>query len=539
MEGCSGGKIIRKSIVTVSASLICLLAYQLSAEITVDFISFEDMRPDVVPCFGMGYGTIGIDPEDNIYALWCGDCKLCKTNCNTTFGNCALFKYNPDTEERWLLGTLRETAAAAGNLGPNQYWNKTEIFMKGHTHLPYQNGRIYIGTQEFHSMAGMRSDLPDYRGGHIFAYDIASDSLMDMSVSQPKGVFIDNQGIIQLWDYAPGDLILGWTIPRGDIIMYNTKTGESNIKPGIDSEVVKANEPVREFIVTPQGQIYYNYRNGPVYKYDMNTGEDVPTEYYMENGGCSWDMWGFWNGLAMPKHSKKIYVSTYGYLYELDTETGVFTFLTWMLPESEDLHICRTWGLATSLDEKKLYWIPTNGSAAWRLYEYDIESNTVMFLKDLSYLINKNQTIRPPAFLSEVSGDNITDSKGRIYFVRHTYDNTGGSGILKIDVSERSGPAPSDETGVEYSKRDYGSYAASGRENLKITRSGSSVIVSLSAVGKFPYELYDPGGKVIAEGIIEGGKASVLADPGVSGIYILRVAGGNSVYTAKVFKTGY
>jgi len=469
--------------------------FHVYGEITVDFISFEDMRPDDVPCFGMGYGTIGIDPDDNIYAAWCGDANLCRTDRNTTFGDCALFQYNPETGERRLLGSLRETAQSVDNLGPNEYWNKTEIFMKGHTHLPYLNGKIYMGTQEFHSMAGMPTNLYDYRGGHIFAYDIANDRLEDVSVDQPKGVFIENQGIIQLWEYAPENLIMGWTIPRGDIIMYNTLTGESEIKPGIDAEVEQVNEPVREFIPTPQGRIYYMYQNGPVYEYDMESGIDRATSYTMENGGCEWDMWGFWNGLAMPDDGKKSYVSTYGYLYELDNETGEFTFLTEMLPLDEDRYICRVWGLALSLDQKKLYWIPTNGTAAWRLYEYDIESNTVVFLKDLSSLIDKNQTLRPPAALSEVSGDNITDSRGRIYFVRHTYDNSGGSGIIQIDVSERSGPAP--ETGIGRRSRvppaanDVSVSFRAGRLTVSFTSAAEGVTVG--------HRLLDAGGRVVFE----------------------------------------
>jgi hypothetical protein len=445
-----------------------------------------------------------------------------------------MFQYNPETEERRLLGTLRETAKSVDNLGPNQYWDRTEIFMKGHTHLPYLNGRIYMGTQEFHSMAGMRADLPDYRGGHIFAYDIAEDRLEDLSVDQPEGVFIENQGIIQLWDYAPEDLIMGWTIPRGDIIMYNTLTGESEIKPGINSEVEQSHEPVREFIPTPQGRIYYNYQNGPVYEYDMETGVDRATPYTMENGGCDWDMWGFWNGLAMPSDGKKSYVSTYGYLYELDNETGVFTFLTEMLPTDEDLNICRVWGLSLSLDEKKIYWVPTNGTAAWRLYEYDIESNTVVFLKDLSYLIDRDQTLRPPAAISEVSGDNITDSRGRIYFVRHTYDNSGGSGIIQIDVSERSGPAPEVST-----RRPSSEPAPQVDISADPFRNTINISFTLLKPGSVEQSIIDVSGKTVmnfGNAYYRAGNHMVFRDvPDMkSGTYVYSFKTGRSVVRKKI-----
>jgi hypothetical protein len=105
-----------------------------------------------------------------------------------------------------------------------------------------------------------------------------------------------------------------------------------------------------------------------------------------------------------------------------------------------------------SLDEKKLYWIPTRGTPKNRLYEYDIENNEVIFLKDLNYLVDRNHVERPPANVVEFSGDDIRDSKGRIYFTRHTYDNSGGAGILQIDVSERSGPAPVHSGGWQVSR---------------------------------------------------------------------------------------
>jgi outer membrane protein assembly factor BamB len=433
-------KTSRFSLRMLIAATAAAAAAGARAEVTAKFVSFEDLRPPVLCCMSMGYGTLGIDPQDRIYSAWCGDKSTCK-DCGTP-GNCAMFQYDPETGKRRLLGTLRETAQAAGNLGPNTYWSKTESFMKGHSHLPYLNGKIFMGTQEFHSMAGLRADLPDYRGGHIFAYDIAKDKLEDASVNQPKGVFVDNQGIIQLWEYPAKNLIVGWTIPKGDLILYDAATGRSTLKPGNAEEVAKKNEPVREILITPKGQVYYNYQNGPVYKYDLNTKADVSIGFKPQNGGCAEDMFGFWNGMAKTGDGSKIYVSTFGYLYSLDSETGKMEFLTTMLPAAENLKICRVWGLAMSRDEKKIYWIPTNGTAAWRLYEYDIASNKVVFLKDLTGLIGKQQTTRPPAALSEISGDNIRDSKGRIYFTRHTYDNSGGAGILQIDVSERSGPAP-------------------------------------------------------------------------------------------------
>ena len=412
---------------------------QAQDSIPAKFITFEDMRPPEVTCMSMGYGTLGLDPNDNVYCAWCGDCS--------GPGNCAMFQYNPETGQRKLLGTLREVAKAAGNLGPNQTWNRTEIFMKGHTHLPYLKGKIYIGTQEFHGVSNAlnrASNQVNYRGAHIFAYDIANGKLEDISVSQPNGVFSPHQGILQLMGYPEKNLLVAWAIPAGDLIIYDVDSKATYTNPGVASEFGK--DVTREIPITSKGKVFYNYQFGGLYLYDIaaktNTKLDfsIPTANY---GGCSGDMQGLINGAVTLHDRSKIYFATFGYLYVLDSETEKITFLTRQLPSTENLTICRVWGLSFSLDQKKIYWVVTTGSAAFRLYEYDIATNKVVFLKDLSSLIGKSRTYSGrPGQLSEISGDDVTDSKGRIYFVRHTYDNAGGSGLLQIDVSSRSGPAP-------------------------------------------------------------------------------------------------
>ncbi len=256
------------------------------------------------------------------------------------------------------------------------------------------------------------------------------------------GVFAAHQGILQLWPYPSKNLLVGWTAPRGDLILYDVLTGTTQVKPGVPGEFGK--ECGREILVTPKGEIFHNYstlktppKNERIYKYDMESGETVATAYKTPyyGGGCKDDMWGLWNGVTQPRDGAKIYFATYGYLYVLDSQAGTIRTLTGMLPPEEDRRICRVWGLSMSRDEKKIYWIPTSGSAAWRLYEYDIASNKVHFAQDLGNMIDRQHTLRPPARLSEVSGDDVRDSEGRIYFVRHTYDGTGGSGLLQIDVS--------------------------------------------------------------------------------------------------------
>ena len=100
-------------------------------------------------------------PNDNVYALFGGATE--------TASDCALFQYNAATGKTRLVGTISQALAAAGNLHEN------EPIPKGHTQLPYVNGKIYIGTMGFHDAVRLGSQQMEERrrrrGAHLLAYD--------------------------------------------------------------------------------------------------------------------------------------------------------------------------------------------------------------------------------------------------------------------------------------------------------------------------------------------------------------------------------
>lgn len=365
------------------------------------------------------YGAIGVDPQDRVYALFCSD---------NYPADCALFQYDTQAGQVRLLGSLRETASKAGNLGPNANWGATEQIVKGHTHLPHLQGKIYIGTQEFHDIVGDVSVRFAYRGSHIFAYDIASDTLSDLSAAQPKGVFQEHQGIIALTALPQRGLIVGFSHPLGDVLLYDVVTAKATVVPGITAE--HGNSVAREIVATPSGLVLFSYGfgGGPVYRLDLNTYTTQTTSYVTDDG--------FWNGQAQSADGEQIYISTYGNLYFIDGLAGTVQHLGPTLPPAEHSAGQRAtllWGLAMSRDEQKLYWIPSkvSGGPSHGLYEHDTVTGQTVKLLDLSGTLGG----------AMVSGSNIRDSQGRIYFVCHT-GATSGAALLQLDVSSRSGPAP-------------------------------------------------------------------------------------------------
>jgi hypothetical protein len=101
-----------------------------------------------------------------------------------------------------------------------------------------------------------------------------------------------DQGITQLWTYPQKSLLIGWTTPKGDILLYDVSSGTLKTVPGISQEFGK--EVGREILVSPQGRIYFNYspldvkpENQRVYVYDLLTDTTTATPYVTPHyGGC-------------------------------------------------------------------------------------------------------------------------------------------------------------------------------------------------------------------------------------------------------------
>ena len=149
------------ALLTWLALFVCLTGSGRAA-IKDTFIEFNSIAPagfTLTEC----WEAMGMDPQENIYIGFVAISPNGEPQDNV------IFKYNPNTGVKKCLGTLRTVAEAANNLGPCQYWSQPEAIPKGHTHFPYFNGKMYIGTQSFHDVVNEGpSALPNYRGAACF-----------------------------------------------------------------------------------------------------------------------------------------------------------------------------------------------------------------------------------------------------------------------------------------------------------------------------------------------------------------------------------
>ena len=120
-------------------------------------------------------------------------------------------------------------AKRADNLGPNAYWNKPETLVKGHTHIWYMKGQMWLGTMNAHGY----NDPSKVRGMHLMALNFATGKLVDHSKGQPGGVFHAGGGTYTLAVVPANDLMLSVGVPDCTIIAYNPATGAAARTAGV------------------------------------------------------------------------------------------------------------------------------------------------------------------------------------------------------------------------------------------------------------------------------------------------------------------
>jgi len=147
-------------------------------------ITFDDLAPHGM-VLEQCWDAIGMDRQGRVYIGFTGK----RPDGREDF---AVFRYEPSTGNRRLLGTFMDVSQAAGNLRPN------EQIPKGHTHFVEAQGKIYMASQNFHDLKGPIDSLPAYRGAHLYAYDTATDRLEEVSRSLPGGVLAEHTGVIAL-----------------------------------------------------------------------------------------------------------------------------------------------------------------------------------------------------------------------------------------------------------------------------------------------------------------------------------------------------
>ncbi|MBQ2676452.1 MAG: hypothetical protein IJF54_03495 [Clostridia bacterium] len=354
------------------------------------------------------WDAMGVDNNGIVYFGW-----TC-TRRNDRKEDFAVFSYNPSTAKVKYLGSFMTASEEAGNLKPG------EQIPKGHTKFIYHDGKMYMGSQGFHDFKEGIGTLSNYRGGHIYAYDIAKGKLEDLSASLPDGIAVKNEGILALNFMPERNLLVGLTHPHSNLVFYNIKTGK--IERQVQGIPWSYGNPLsREIVIS--GDKIYMYRgveeprnsakefNVYVYDYAKDTLTKTDDTCYG----------GFWNGQVTTLDGKTTFISTCcGELYKLDHLSGRVSHVTSMVPLDSwygNSKINTVYSLTLSSDGKKIYYLPSMYKNSG-VVEYDIES-------DISYTIYNLP-------MGVYTGNGVMDKNGYLYFASFSTTTQNWVGDCKI-----------------------------------------------------------------------------------------------------------
>jgi hypothetical protein len=374
-------------------------------------IRFDDIAPAGM-VLQQCWNAIGIDDQERVYIGFTAR----RADGREDF---AVFRYDPATGHRRLLGTFMEASAAAGNLQPG------EEIPKGHTHFVTLDGRLYMGSQGFHDLKRGLANLPTYRGSHLYAYDTAADVFEEVSRSLPGGVVTRHSGLIALTAVPGRRLLAGLEHPSSNIVLFDPGANRVQaIVPGIPWR--EGNPLSREIVATRQGRIYtyrgseeprHRGRRHAIWVHDLGTAENRPTMDTATGG--------FWNGQSGTRDGATIFLSTVnGELYRLDTASGQVSSLGHFLPKADvdaGQRIDQLYGITLSADETRIYAVPRrHGSRESVLYAYEIATGIVTRVGTLESAL--------------YAGSHVRDSRGNLYLGRFGSDRAsqGNAGLAIV-----------------------------------------------------------------------------------------------------------
>ncbi|TWU64563.1 hypothetical protein [Crateriforma conspicua] len=404
----------------------------------IEFIPLDDLKLSSTLQVKWCWNATGIDAQDRVYAVYGGPWG--------DLTDCAVFRYDARTGNKEFLGTAIETLKAAEN------YHEGERVEKGHTHLPFLDGKIFIGTQGFHFASGANSpgmrDALNSRGAHILGYDTQAERLFDLSRHEPAGVFFDQRGFIALTVMPSQNLLIGLTVPQGDLLLYDVSKDRVLSKVAGVPSALGTTRISREVVAARNSKIYWMYgplkpSDGPgqMYVYDLNSGQ-------RNSEPIAVDPW-CWNGQAIAPSDGSVYLSDQpGHLYRLDTNSDRLETLGRLVPEAELANEGNAMmrfsppvvqGIYLSTDEKRIYAIasremtplppviqengkPKRFREPIALYAFDLGSREV------------REVHRFPRWntFCYVTGSNVKDTEGNLYFAVHA----GKKGLMKVNVEE-------------------------------------------------------------------------------------------------------
>jgi hypothetical protein len=387
---------------------------------TLRIISFDDLKPPGSR-LAVIWSGLGIDPQQRIYVAisdWKGK------NADDT----VIFRYDPRTEKREMLGTLRGISARQANAGPG------ETFGKVHVAFQEYKGKMYFSSHDYHTIARDYSDMYNRRGGHFYAFDLKTETFEDLSKSDNHGVSVPYQGIIGMDILRAHNKLAGFTFPTGDLLIYDLDWKRTTFYPGVPK--YRRSNVSRKIVATERGKVYFSYAvdSFHLWELDITTGVMKPTERpnVLRVGSIA--------GKAKTKDGRTVYLLDMGgTLYAFHVEKEWLEDLGSVLPPElvdQGLGVRRSGGLVLSKDEKKLYtYVRSVGrgreasmQGLHRLFEYNIATRKRRLLADFH-----------SALKGTLTGATM-DDQGRMYFGYHDGGDDGDKArLIQISRTEARG----------------------------------------------------------------------------------------------------
>jgi hypothetical protein len=394
------------------------------AECPIRFISFNDVKP---PGFALGHfwDGIGRDSTGRVYvAISAGEER------DSGVRDVLLFEYDPRSDRRRFLNSVREILSNADNLGPNEHWPRVESVAKVHSAILEHDGRLYFSTHDWYRFDG----LDNHRGGHFLSYDPTGGSFSNPSRSDPGGVAVAGEGIIALGVLRDRNELVGWTFPYGNVLLHDLTNGRTiEYASGLPRE--PRPDVSRVVIATRTGEVYAAYQRDPdvpesdrLFRLDRQKGRLVPTsQRFGEDRRLE--------ALQETENGDTFYLAGLrGSLHAFDVVNERLSWLGSVLPaerEARGESVRELYNLALSPNERLLFSIPTrtsDGNGAHRVYEYDLVTGARTEIGDCRSLLAG----------STPTGSAVFDRRGR-YYLSVFWEESGRSGLLQVDVSHRLG----------------------------------------------------------------------------------------------------
>jgi hypothetical protein len=335
--------------------------------------------------------------------------------------NSALYRLDSTGLLRYV-GDARSASEAVNN------WKPDDMVEKFHTRPTWHNGRMYVANM---NRSYSNDEYLTVRGFHWYAYDIAGDRFLDLSVDEPGGTAVEHGGIVTLRIDPWKNVIYGAQEPHARLYMFDIdqiKTTDLGRPIGLTQQY--AYSP-RVMWIDSRSRLYYTM--GKAWYFNDNTAVTDHIHYY--EPGLGWGELHDWK-LASPVVGGKYDAIETGQwtrdrksffmaddrmrIYRFDDEGPEWTFLGRAAYGGSE-----TWVFHLSADGKTIYFVPSDPAEG--LFEFDTET------RQTRKLCNLGQLDDDVGAVSRHTGYDAWDREGSFYFTSFIRD--GGQNVILTGVN--------------------------------------------------------------------------------------------------------